>query len=1466
MVDGDWSSAHAHLLRAAGALKGDDAADAFYQAARCALTLGDYDGAASGFTSANTVSSPHWPSQLWLYRMAVTGMTEPDLKAVKAMGGGYVARALGMVARHDEKAAMKLSKESVGSADGDALTWAAMNVLDDGAAKKGGRASAKRLESMAADSPWSDWWLTLAARQYGDAGMDKDQKRCLALVVGEAEAQDLTGEEAALYAAEDYAGLVQMMREHEPNAADGHRLFLLGMLSEMAGAGADALSHYVQAFKTDKSATPAYLRALRLQRAMQDHEGAVETLTQWVEAGGAGFPVDALRIRLASELRALDRTAEAVAALESVLDGDGSLQHHAQRGLAVCYRRAGQWAELGRLYATTSASVAAPERKAAFMLEAGGVGPCAHPKGEQARKYLEKALDLDSGNVGALDRLAELVESSEHALEYRTRVLAAARAHDDQTVAVPLWGEALLQMLTWGEDSHGPVQEIFGSNTRDGLMDYLGLESGQADAERMVLTEWFASATDSKTRSWLALEIAVGLSGDERAAMLNASLESDATNHASSKLLAWSAASHAPASNQDQVADYSAAPTAAATRRALGEAVVATYAGRHDDAVQWLNAIGAAAPAGEWPSAVAVRLAERLNVSSDILQSLVEKCPALAGSVEGSRLAIEGRVQVDITPPESDMLAPLVAEAFWRGTAPDCFAKSTQPMAQTEGSALEGWAQNTDLQSGLRGAILSMASDAHAYAGASDDAVRVQVEACRTAPTAMGLRHAAALVSLQGAQDDLSWFKGLGGAESALWLDRLGQHRLAGEGLAASTLSKDLQQHLLEPIYLAAEQWEELYQVLTSLRKAATGDEAERLDRTIRSLLGEHLAGTDMAWEAYRVLDEAHPEDAGVLGALVRIAAQRTEFDAARGYFERQCAVIPKAEQLDAHIRFAGTLESAERFDDAKALYAAALVLDGQSGAALDGLSRVAEASGDWASQKDALRRRAEQAGEDDGAQPWLALAERCEKEADVSGALEGYRHAFGIDASSTQALDGLVRLTRDADPEGFLNYAPLLAAVAAPAEGSALRHEVGLLHLRRDDHAAAIESFRAAIAVEHPNLEAAKAMVEACTARGDWAGALEAYAAIGACAPEIDQRVSAWTHSAQIALRHQRDRMMASVHYERVLHDESSNLEALRYLSQHAYDASNVERALQLCDALAPNVADGKDTDDFDVRMELADFHAMHGRLHTGAEQSESAIVSFEKSLELNPSHRGALEASGLLYEACGDWKRAENVYRRVLQVSSGQGDKEALASMYASLGRAEQHLGKHEKAQGRFEKALELHANHVGAMKGLAQALQDLEDWNGVLNIYNRVIYHASQPNDVVEAYMTKGRILDEKLSRTDKAEQHYQRCLDFDSEQPEAYLRLAELTLRREDLAGASRLAGHGIRLVGEGVGIVHALLCVVVAVGLNAEGKRDAALEKLADARVADESVPEDFDVASVTALQTLINDRLASLHE
>jgi tetratricopeptide (TPR) repeat protein len=176
--------------------------------------------------------------------------------------------------------------------------------------------------------------------------------------------------------------------------------------------------------------------------------------------------------------------------------------------------------------------------------------------------------------------------------------------------------------------------------------------------------------------------------------------------------------------------------------------------------------------------------------------------------------------------------------------------------------------------------------------------------------------------------------------------------------------------------------------------------------------------------------------------------------------------------------------------------------------------------------------------------------------------------------------------------------------------------------------------------------------------------------------------------------------------------------------------------------------------------------------------------------------------------------------------------------------LGVSQFHLGDLERAKKRLSRALELQPGDVTALKGMAMVFDAQSDWNGLLNVYNNVIFHARDPGDVVRAYLAKGRVLDDHFNLPDKAGQHYVKCLELEADQAYALLGLVELRLR----SGAGDDAGGYLERISlEGADARLEGLVALGDAGIKAAAAdSDGAQEALSAARAADANLSEALD--------------------
>ncbi|MEZ4241878.1 MAG: tetratricopeptide repeat protein [Myxococcota bacterium] len=672
----------------------------------------------------------------------------------------------------------------------------------------------------------------------------------------------------------------------------------------------------------------------------------------------------------------------------------------------------------------------------------------------------------------------------------------------------------------------------------------------------------------------------------------------------------------------------------------------------------------------------------------------------------------------------------------------------------------------------------------------------------------------------------------------------------------------------LERLQCAVGDWQGAYDALVERRELCLDPTVRaRADAARRWLLAQKLADTDAAWDMYRQLHEDAPYDRQVTDALARIAALRGETDTAIGYLdELASAAEGPVEAARYRCRIGEIQEKAGNASGARKAYVEALEQISDHRQALDGLRRLAEQAGDWPGLIAVLQREEKHADVARQIELRRQVAQVTEdKLQDRKAAMQAWRALLQIDPGDREALAHQLDLAEAlGEWQIFVETGDQLVQQLTSRERATLLRKMGVVCQDRLSRNDAVRYYEQAVAIKPPDHEAAARLEGLARGRADWPGVVRALRLQADADVEPDRRVEALLKAARIEIEALHDKEAGAACYAQVLELRPNHEMALRFMSNYLYETKRFEEALPICVRLEPMLQQVDELDDFDTLMDLSTFFYFFGEILRNRGDEDEALPRYEKALALNPSHLPSLEAVGPLYMATEQWGKGEKVFRQLLQLSGGHGEKSRVAAMYTSLGLVERQLGNPDKAYKRFSKALEIYPNHVGALKGMALVLEDRQDWSNLLNVYNNVIYHATVPDDVVDAYMTKGRILDDQMQRQDKAAQHYQRTLDLDPNQPGAYLRLAELAMRRDAYAEAGEFAERALQLDTDLVKPLRPLLLVLRAATWHAAGRTPEAERCLREARMLDPQLMKalgDLPLQDLERMRRVIKEHL-----
>jgi tetratricopeptide (TPR) repeat protein len=253
-------------------------------------------------------------------------------------------------------------------------------------------------------------------------------------------------------------------------------------------------------------------------------------------------------------------------------------------------------------------------------------------------------------------------------------------------------------------------------------------------------------------------------------------------------------------------------------------------------------------------------------------------------------------------------------------------------------------------------------------AGASEDALASLWTAFRTDPrpghAADGLRRL--LVAARNADGIRELYAALGASNAAGLGDALEDAGDPAGAIAAwrdqfgSAASKLPWSVRLEHALGVQGEWKQVFELLQARVADATPETRAEIAAQSRWLLAEKLAETDEAWDFYRQLHAASPEDTEVLEALARIAGARGETALAVQYLDGLAGRAQAPRDAARYSRrTAEALELAGDTDGARAALTRALDALPDDQEALAGLRRLAEVAGDWQGVVGVLARQA---------------------------------------------------------------------------------------------------------------------------------------------------------------------------------------------------------------------------------------------------------------------------------------------------------------------------------------------------------------------------------------------------------------------------------------------------------------------------------------------------------------------------
>ena len=548
---------------------------------------------------------------------------------------------------------------------------------------------------------------------------------------------------------------------------------------------------------------------------------------------------------------------------------------------------------------------------------------------------------------------------------------------------------------------------------------------------------------------------------------------------------------------------------------------------------------------------------------------------------------------------------------------------------------------------------------------------------------------------------------------------------------------------------------------LARLREERTGDLRGALDAVIQAF------GLD-------------PRDESLLAEIERIAPAADAWSKVRGVVEAALAgahgMLPDEV---ARLSLRSARWYAEHLDDAAAAEARVLVAlsaDSENAEALTLLETLQRAPGRETDLVATLRRRADAEFDGDARKTLLREASQLAESAVGDLALAGDLAAavLDVDDADTAAIDELTRLRK---AQGrWEDVAELLGKRARltddPTEAQRLRRAVAALYVGPlSDEARAVSAWRDVLDFDPTDAEARQALEATFEKAGRWRDLEDALRSRLDVAVTVDERVETRLRLATLA----EARLQSPDGAVEYLRD------ALDEVPDHAAAGASLERLYtslgrwnDLADTLERRldhaVASGDAASELSTLVRIGELHEQR------LKDVERAIELYERVLERQPEHPGALAAVARLAEASGDHEKAASMLRRAVAVAEPGAGSAAIALRLATLERTK--LSDDGAAEASLRRALALDAGCVAALQELRSIAEKRGDATMLAEVLEKELALATDAPGQTSLLRALATLAREKLQDGPRAIGYLERAAQLAPEDRDVLLPLVDL----------------------------------------------------------------------------------------
>jgi tetratricopeptide (TPR) repeat protein len=583
----------------------------------------------------------------------------------------------------------------------------------------------------------------------------------------------------------------------------------------------------------------------------------------------------------------------------------------------------------------------------------------------------------------------------------------------------------------------------------------------------------------------------------------------------------------------------------------------------------------------------------------------------------------------------------------------------------------------------------------------------------------------------------------------------------------------------LGDLHARAGRFDALVEVLDRESVIASDDDARvRIFADLGRIWYAKLKNDNNAIENWRRVLEIEPANTDALFALIEIyrASNATPelVESLQRVIEVGTATLDDATIETCYMQLGALFETTlEQPADAIDAFNRALDLNANNYDAMDALERLHAANGEWVEQVQIFERRADalEAPEAKIATLTTIAQTWAEKQDDADRGTSAYQRILAIDPTHVLAFDQLEKLHTSAERWDELVDLYITRhehMTETPARVGLLRKVADVQEKRLNDKEQAFDALSLAWEEDYTDAKTSQELERIAGLTQKWNDLLAAANEALRSVTDPQQKIALCLACARWYGEELGHPEYAIPYYQQILGLDPANVPAMRQMADLYRSTQQWPTLNQVLGRLVDITANPSDKAGVYVQMgDLA-------QQHLG--QADQARAHYQKALDTDPTHIGALEALERVYRESGEWNQLLEVLRR--KADALQTPEDILRAKLQIAEAYEDRTGNVDEAIATYLQVLQTDSGNLKAMKGLERLYSQKEAWPDLLQILERQYDVVTTEKERIQILLRVAAMWEEEFVKPDKAAERLETVVEIDPTNDTAYRSLARI----------------------------------------------------------------------------------------